>query len=104
MFPEVLFQKPGYIEVLEKYPGLLICIMKRWLMSHRRVGKAKEEPRNDSFGTTLISSAGASLKPVHSRVIFLPLVLCHAHTPAGLKAREDLAQQLLESMILSNGL
>lgn len=29
----------------KKYPGLLICIMKRWLVSPRRVGKAEEEPR-----------------------------------------------------------
>lgn len=67
MFPEVLFQKPAYIEVLEKYPGLLICIMKRWLVSPRRAGKAKEEPRNDSLGTTLISSVGASLRPAQQQ-------------------------------------
>lgn len=43
MFLKNRFQK-SVSSPRKKYPVLLMCIMKKWLVSPRRVGKAKEKP------------------------------------------------------------
>lgn len=59
-----------------------MCIMKRWLVSPRGVGKPRKSLEHDSFGTTLMSCVGALLKPVQQSVLYACL-WSHHNQPSG---------------------